>query len=378
MTTTTDVAAPKRRRKNQMENAQRTAGWLFVLPVLIILGVFMVAPIIMAVWVSVSDWAGRGSPFSANVSFVGAENFQNVLVDGGLSTRNFGTALRNNIYYVLLVVPIQTIVSLTLAVFVSNRALRAKSFFRLAFYFPSITSSVAITVLWLFLFSVSGAVNQVLGWFSVNGPNWFNDPRGLLHLLLGAFGVDTPPAALTSGSFLGVTWWDWLAGPSIAWTAFIIMAVFTTSGTFMLLFIAALQQINGEVQEAAMVDGATAFQRFRLVTVPMLKPTIFTVVTLGLIGTWQVFDQIYASGDPGAPARTTLTPAYLSYESAFISNKWGEGAAISFILFGIIVLMAAIQRWTLRDKDEQRAKRAARARKRAAARAAAQTRAEVA
>ncbi len=358
-----------RRKLTKSERAERAAGWLFVSPVLIILGIFLVAPIFMALWVSVSDWAGRGSPFSSNVSFIGAQNFKQVLVDGGLSTRNFGTALRNNIYYVILVVPIQTFVALVLAVFVSNRALKARSFFRLAFYFPSITSSVAITVLWLFLFSVSGAVNQVLGWFSLNGPNWFNDPRGLLHLLLGVFGVHTPPAALTSGTFLGITYWDWLAGPSIAWSAFILMAVFTTSGTFMLLFIAALQQINGEVQEAAMMDGANSFQRFRFVTVPMLKPTIFTVVTLGLIGTWQVFDQIYASGDPGAPARTTLTPAYLSYESAFISNRWGEGAAISFILFAIIVLMAAIQRWALRDKDEAKLRRRIRKQKRVEARA---------
>jgi multiple sugar transport system permease protein len=363
---------PRRSRKKltKSERAERAAGWLFVSPVLIILGIFLVAPILMALWVSVSDWGGRGSPFASSVSYIGAENFRAVLVDGGLSTRNFGTALRNNIYYVLLVVPIQTVVALVLAVFVSNRALKARSFFRLAFYFPSITSSVAITVLWLFLFSVSGAVNQVLGWFSINGPNWFNDPRGLLHLLLGAFGVKAPPSALTSGTFLGITYWDWLAGPSIAWSAFILMAVFTTSGTFMLLFIAALQQINGEVQEAAMVDGANAFQRFRLVTVPMLKPTIFTVVTLGLIGTWQVFDQIYASGDPGAPARTTLTPAYLSYEAAFISNRWGEGAAISFVLFGIIILMAAIQRWTLRDKDDAKLRRKIRKQRRAAAQAA--------
>jgi len=218
---------PRRSRKKltKSERAERAAGWLFVSPVLIILGIFLVAPILMALWVSVSDWGGRGSPFASSVSYIGAENFRAVLVDGGLSTRNFGTALRNNIYYVLLVVPIQTVVALVLAVFVSNRALKARSFFRLAFYFPSITSSVAITVLWLFLFSVSGAVNQVLGWFSINGPNWFNDPRGLLHLLLGAFGVKAPPSALTSGTFLGITYWDWLAGPSIAWSAFILMAV---------------------------------------------------------------------------------------------------------------------------------------------------------
>lgn len=357
---------PRRRRST---NDQTAAGWLFITPVLVILGVFLVAPIFMALWVSVSDWTGRGSPFSGNVSFIGTENYQAVLTEGGLSTRDFGTALRNNVYYVLGVVPVQTIVALVLAVLVSQRVLRFKGIYRTAFYFPSVTSSVAITVLWMFLFSITGVVNKVLAWFSIEGPNWFNDPRGVLHLFLGLFGVDQAPAALASAGPLGLTWWDWLAGPSIAMSALMLMAIFTTSGTFMLLFIAALQQINGEVQEAAMVDGATAFQRFRLVTVPMLKPTVFTVVTLGLVGTWQVFDQIYTTGGAGDPAKTLLTPAFLSYQSSFTKNQWGEGAAIAFILFGIIILMAAIQRWVMRDKDDARDQRNLRKARRARARA---------
>ena len=333
---------------------------------LIILGLFLFVPILMAAWVSLSDWTGRGSPFSGAVGFVGLDNYRAVLTDGGLPTRDFGTAMRNNVYYVLLVVPTQTLLSLILAVMVSNLALRGKSFFRTAFYFPSVTSSVAITVLWLFLFSSTGVVNKVLSWFGAQGPNWFNDPRGILHVLLSWLGVDSAPTALTAGGFLGINWWEWLSGPSIAMTAFIIMAVFTTSGTFMLLFIAALQQINGEVQEAAMVDGANAFERFRFVTVPMLKPTIFTVVTLGLIGTWQVFDQIY-TGTQGGPAKTTLTPAYLSFNAAFNNGRWGQGAAIAFILFFIIIFFAAVQRWALRDKDEAAQRRRTRAARKAAA-----------
>ena len=338
-----------RRSRRGGANRQGLAGWIFVSPVLVILGVFLVIPILMAVWVSLSDWTGRGSPFSGDVGFAGLANYQAVLTDGGLSTKDFGTALRNNIYYVILVVPIQTLVSLVLAVLVT-RNIRGRSFFRTAFYFPSVTSSVAITVLWLFLFSVSGVINKVLAALGATGPNWFNDPRGVIHVVLSWLGVDGAPAALSGSRFLGISWWEWLAGPSIAMSAFIVMAIFTTSGTFMLLFIAALQQISGEVEEAAMVDGASAFERFRYVTVPMLKPTIFTVVTLGLIGTWQVFDQIY-TGTQGGPAKTTSTPAYLSFNTAFNNGKWGEGAAIAFILFGIIIVMAALQRWALRDRD---------------------------
>jgi multiple sugar transport system permease protein len=132
-------------------------------------------------------------------------------------------------------------------------------------------------------------------------------------------------------------------------TALIFMAIFTTSGTFMLLFIAALQNLSGEVQEAAMVDGATGWQRFRFVTLPQLRPTLFTVLTLGLIGGWQIFDQIY-TGTQGGPAGTTTSPAYLSYSTAFQSQNWGQGAAIGFIVFVIIVLFTILQRVILRDR----------------------------
>ena len=128
---------------------QAAAGWLFLSPVIIILGLFLILPIVMAAWVSVSDWTGNGSPFGSNVHWVGLHNYRQLLTVPGLDESNFGTALRNNFYYVILVVPTQTAVSLFLAVLVT-RALRFVGFFRTAFYFPSVTSSVAITVLFLF------------------------------------------------------------------------------------------------------------------------------------------------------------------------------------------------------------------------------------
>ncbi len=164
-------------------------------------------------------------------------------------------------------------------------------------------------------------------------------------------------SALESSRFLGITWWQWIAGPSVAFSVFIIMAIFTTSGTFMLLFIAALQNIPTEVDEAAMVDGANARQRFFRVTLPQLRPTMFTVITLGLIGTWQVFDQIYV-GTQGQPGKTTVTPAYLSYTSSFERQNWGQGAAIAFILFAIIVFFTVVQRFFLRERGLTRRQRA--------------------
>ncbi len=351
---TTTTPTPSRpggapRPRSGSPRRQGLAGWLFVSPTIVILGLFLLVPVLMALWVSFSDWSGVGSPFSAGVAFVGTKNYQQILTGGGLAESNFGTSLRNNAWYVLFVVPIQTAVSLFLAVLVNRSILRGRGFFRTAFYFPSVTSSVAITVLWLFLFSTTGAVNKLLGYIGVNGPNWFNDPDGIVHLLLRVVGVQNGPAALTQHTALGVSWWDWFAGPSVAMSAFILMAVFTTSGTFMLLFIAALQNLGGDVQEAAMMDGANGWQRFWRITLPQLRPTLFTVLTLGLIGCWQVFDQIY-TGTKGGPANTTTTPSYLSYTTAFQDQQWGQGAAIAFILFVIIVVLTLVQRAILRER----------------------------
>jgi multiple sugar transport system permease protein len=131
--------------------------------------------------------------------------------------------------------------------------------------------------------------------------------------------------------------------------AIIMLVVWTTSGTFMLLFLAALQNMPVELDEASLLDGANRRQHFRSITLPLLRPTMFLVVTLGLIGTWQVFDQIYVMSQ-GNPAKTTLTPAYLSYRTAFKDFNYGSGAAISFILFLIIVSMTLVQRWLMRER----------------------------
>jgi multiple sugar transport system permease protein len=343
------VSPWRRLREPGIRGHQAAAGWLFLAPVIVILGLFLLLPIAAAAWVSFSDWNGNGSPIGAHAHFVGLDNYRHLLTTPGLDQNNFGTSLRNNVYYVLLVVPIQTAVSLFLAVLV-NRRLKFVGFFRTAFYFPSVTSSVAITVLFLFLFNPTGVINKLLSYLGAKGPSWFYDPRGLVHVILDQFGVHSSPASLANGFFLGVSYWDWLSGPSIAMCVFIVMAVFTTSGTFMLLFLAGLQNIDESVNEAAALDGASEWRKFRYITVPMIRPTLFTVVTLGLIGTWQVFDQIYV-GTKGSPLNTTLTPAFLSFSASFNSNEWGVGAAIAFILFAIIVFFTLATRLLTRNPD---------------------------
>jgi len=336
------------RTRNTIHGREGVAGWIFTAPMIIVVGLFLFIPVLMAMWVSLTNWTGNVDPFGGgpNATFVGANNYKDLFLKDGLTRQTFMQSIGNTFYYVLLVVPLQTITSLLLALVVNNKLLKGKSFFRTAFYFPSVTSSIAISTVFLFLFSNSGAVNGLLKLFGITGPQWFSDSRGLLHLLLGLFGADNPSWA--QGQIFGRSLWDWLSGPSVAMCVIIILAIWTTTGTFMLMFLAALQELPVEIDEAAALDGVSAWQKFRLVTVPMLRPAVFLVVTLGLIGTWQVFDQIYVMGK-GAPDGTTMTPAFLSYSQSFTSLKYGTGAAMAFIVFIIIVVLTWFQRRVMRE-----------------------------
>ncbi|MGD9958275.1 carbohydrate ABC transporter permease [Nocardioides sp.] len=351
------------------ESARRSlAGWVFITPMVVVLGLFLVLPIVMALWVSVSDWSGKGSPFSSQVGYVGLDNYKPLLTQEGLSRQDFMLSLRNTFYYVVGVVPLQTVLALGLAVIVNQKFLKGKTFFRTAFYFPSVVSSVAISLVFIFLFTGTGAINQALSAVGIDGPVWFSDSRGLVHLIgngLGLWNADSPPGALADHDVMGLSLWDWLAGPSVAMSAIMIQVIWTTAGTFMLLFLASLQDLSTEVQEAAMVDGATKWGVFRNVTLPHLRPALLLVVTLGVIGTWQVFDQMYII-TKGGPSKTTLTPAYLSYQAALEQNHWGQGAAIAFLLFALIIVLTSLQRYFLRDRDEAAEKKARRAQRRTA------------
>jgi multiple sugar transport system permease protein len=312
--------------------------------------IFLVVPILLTFYVSLLKWNGQSNPFKGGGTFVGLDNYRALLTQDKLTRLDFATSIRNNIYFVLGVVPLQTALALFLAVLVHQRYLKGTSFFRTAFYFPSITSSIAISLVFIFLFQNGGAVNAVLRVFGVKGPAWFADRRGLIHVILSAVGVDKPPAAMQH-RFFSLSWWDWLAGPSIAMCSIMLLCIWTTAGTFMLMFLAGLQNISDEVEEAAIIDGANPWQRFWHVTLPMLKSTMFLVLTLGIIGTWQVFDQVYVISR-GDPAKTTLTPAFLSYRTGFQDGKFGVAAAMAFMLFLLIVVFTVIQKILLRDRRE--------------------------
>ena len=220
------------------------AGWLFVTPMIVILGLFLILPIVMALWVSVSNWSGRGSPFGGSTQFVGIANYSDLLTKPGLARQDFMTSLRNTFFYVIGVVPLQTALALMLAVLVNQKFLRGRTFFRTA-------------------------------WVGINGPNWFADPRGLIHLAgdwIGVWNINDPPSVLTGTRLVNLSLWEWIKGPSVAMSAIMLQVIWTTAGTFMLMFLAALQDLPVEVEEAARVDGANARQRFWNVTIPHLRP----------------------------------------------------------------------------------------------------------
>lgn len=330
----------------RLHENESSVGWLFSAPALIGLVVFLVVPIGMAAWVSLTDWNGLAPLREAGL--VGLANYKELLLDEGVRQTDFGIAIRNNLYYVLGVVPAQTILSFVLAVILNQRFLRGKGFFRTAYYFPSITSSIAITLIFVFLFQVNGAINRVLPFQDIN---WLGNARGVIHNFLGVLGVEEGPAFLTEPEFLGVSFWDWLAGPSVALTALMILVTWTSTGTFMLIFLAGLQNIPPAIEEAAIVDGAGSVQRFFRITIPLMRPTFFFVTTLGLIGTWQVFDQVYA-GTAGGPRKTTVTPAYLIYTQAFNNSQAGLAGAIAVVLFAIIMTFTFLNRKAIKDRGD--------------------------
>lgn len=282
---------------------------------------------------------------------VGLENYSKLLLEDGTRQRDFFTALKNTVYFVLGVVPAQTVLALLLAVIVNQKWLRAKGFFRTAFYFPSITSSVVISIIFMWMFTQSGLVNTIIGLLFPNyqAVTWLDDSNGLFHNFLGLFGITRTTVGDWAGTRLaGLTLWEWISGPSVTMFTIMMLNTWTTIGTLMVIYLAALQNIPSSVYEAAAIDGANGWQQFRMITVPLLTPTTFFVVTLGLIGTFQVFDQIFVISS-GGPAKTTLTVAYIVYTNGFKNSEMGLAAATALILFAIIFTFTLLQRRITRE-----------------------------
>lgn len=300
----------------------------------------------LATQVEVNNGAPIENGLDPAFNFIGLDNYNKLLFQGGIRQTDFFTALKNTVYFVLGVVPTQTVLALLLATIVNQRWLRGKGLFRTAFYFPSITSSVVISIIFMWMFTQDGIVNTVIRALFPNYQNvtWLDDSNGLFHNFLGLFGITRQTVGDWAGTRLaGITLWDWLSGPSVTMATIMILNTWTTIGTLMVIYLAALQNIPSSVYEASAIDGATGWQQFRYITVPLLAPTTFFVLTIGLIGTFQVFDQIFVISS-GGPAKTTLTIAYIVYSNGFNNSEMGVATATALLLFAIIFLFTLVQR----------------------------------
>jgi ABC-type sugar transport system permease subunit len=284
------------------------AGYAFISIPMLMFAFLSIGLFLFAMYISVWNWNIRSGP----LNFVGLDNYVRIL-----SAPLFQTAVKNTLYFAIVWVPLTMAIGLFLAIIV-NQKIHGRSFFRAAFYFPAIASSAAITVLWLFLIAPDGLFNEVRAALGLNP-------------IFSALGISPTQ--------------DWIGNYHTAMNSIIVLNAWTTSGTFMLFYLAALQAIPYEVYEAAAIDGASAWQTFRLITFPLLRPGHYFVATVGVIGALQLFDQSYIAGGPeGSPVNSLMTIVLYLYNQMFTQLNPGYAAAVGIVLFLIIFSATLVQR----------------------------------
>lgn len=287
--------------------AEMLTGYALVAIPLLLYATLFFGAMVYAAYISLWRWGLLGAR-----NFLGFGNYEDIFSDP-----IFWKAVTNTLYYVAVWVPLTMALGLFLAVIV-NQKLRGQTFFRAAFYFPTLASSAAITVVWLFLLQPDGLFNGIRGAIGLNP-------------LFEALGF--PPNH------------NWLGSSRTAMNSIIILNAWTTSGTVMLFYLTFLQTISKDVYEAAAIDGAGAWQTFRRITFPLLKPAHFFVGTLLLIGGLKLFDQaIIAGGRGGEPNNSLTTIVLFIYRAAITDNEFGFAAAVGLVLFVLIFSLTLIQR----------------------------------
>ena len=294
-------------RKRGLLWTERRDAYLFILPWIVGFLLFTAGPMLGSLYISFTRW----EIVSASV-WVGLDQYQKLFADD-----RFYLSLWNTAYYVFLGVPLHLFLAL-LAALAMNMNLRGIRIFRTLFYVPSLTPVVANAILWMWIFHPQwGLANAVLNWFGIEGLYWLQDPK--------------------------------LSKPS-----FIIMSFWTIGGQ-MVILLAGLKGIPQSLYEAAEIDGAGLFQRFRSVTLPLLTPAIFFNLIIAIIGAFQVFTQAYIMTE-GGPSYSTLFYLLYLYRAAFENFRMGYASAMAWILFVIVLFFTLIQfrlsdRWVFYEGD---------------------------
>jgi multiple sugar transport system permease protein len=270
-------------------------GYLFIAPQFAGLLLFVIVPVVQSLGISFTQWNMLTPPV-----FAGLENYKKVLTD-----KDTLKAITNTLQYIIGFIPLTVIFSLLIALALSKK-LKGHVLFRSLFYLPNITSSVAISVVWLWL---------------------FNPDFGLVNVTLGFFGI--PPL----GWYASIEW----AMPTV-----ILMSIWMAAGYYMIIFIAGLNSISDTYYEAASIDGAGRVYCFFKITLPLLTPTIFFVISMMLIGGFQIFNEVFMLTN-GGPADATKTIVLEIYRTAFSFFRMGEAAVLSWILFAVVFIVTFLQ-----------------------------------
>ena len=283
--------------KRRLPYKEYATGTLFILPAFLLFAVFIFYPLVYGFYMSFTDYGG----FNIKPNFIGLDNYKKLFEDA-----YFQISLKNNLIYTVLFVPLTMLCSLFSALAL-NSVLHLRKYLRVAFYFPYITSMVSIAIVWgLLLNPESGPINHILK----------------------AIGIANPP--------------EWLMSSDWALFAVVLVAVWKSFGYYMIILLAGIQGIPEYLYESAKLDGANKFKQFLYITLPSLSPTLFMVLVLTIIHSFQVFDLVSVMTD-GGPGRSTNVLVFRIYQEAFIHYRMGYAASMSVVLFLIVMIISIIQ-----------------------------------
>lgn len=288
--------ARSRAKLTRVALAEERAAWLFLTPSLVLFAIFTAIPVISAFFISFTQW----NLFN-EVTWVGLGNYLELAKD-----EIFAKVLGNTAYFVLASVPVQIVLALLCAL-VLNRGIKGQTFFRVVYFLPVVTSTIAAALVWAWL---------------------FNSNFGLINAGLSLVGVTDLP------KWMGSTRW--------AMPAIIIVSIWQNLGYAMVLFLAGLQNIGKDVHDAAALDGATGWDRFWHITLPLLSPTTFFVLVISIIGSFQVFELVLVMTKAG-PANATNTLVYYIYQNGFQFYQMGYASAAAMVLFLIVLAFTLVQ-----------------------------------
>lgn len=302
------MAGKIKQKMTKRQREEMLQAYTFLSPTFVIVGIFFLISIVFAIYLSFNSV----NLFNNQFTFKGLANYQRMLSD-----KRAIIALKNTAIFAFVVAPVQTVVALVVAYVLNNKDLKGRKFFKLVYFLPTLTSSSALTMIFMFIFNVYGPINE------------FMLRTGMIAERI-----------------------NFLQEPQYALKVIMVMNIWSTVPYFMTIYLASLVDLPKALYEAADIDGASSFQKFRFITVPYLRPVTTFVLLSGLIGTFQMFDQAYIfSNGSGGPANSTLTLALMIYQYAFGQmNTMGYAAALAIVLAIVIFCVSLLAEQVNRER----------------------------